>query len=150
MSIYNNQIGHRLLLDGGPLLLVTISIPSALERDLAAKNLPMPQALRGLALIDTGASRTCVDATAIRRLGVSAIDRAMCGTANGVVQQNLFPARFSFPAISLDIEFASVIGVDLTGQASMGQDIVALVGRDVLSRCVLTYNGVGGFITLAF
>jgi len=35
----------------------------------------------------------------------------------------------------------SVIGVNLAGQSIGGRDIIVLQGRDVLSRCVLIYNG---------
>jgi len=47
------------------------------------------------------------------------------------------------------VEFGSVIGVDLSGQSIAGQDVIVLLGRDVLSRCVLVYNGPGGSFTLA-
>jgi len=71
------------------------------------------------------------------------------GTAGGPVQQSLYPAKFRFPGEAFEIEFSSVVGADLTGQHIAGQDIIALLGRDVLSKCVLIYNGPGGFFTLA-
>jgi hypothetical protein len=57
----------------GPLLQVEISIPSALEQLLAAQNQPIPSPKTGWALIDTGATRTCVDAKTVSALGVNPI-----------------------------------------------------------------------------
>jgi hypothetical protein len=61
----------------------------------------------------------------------------------------LFPSKLSFPVINLVIDFGSVVGVNLQGQQINGTPIVALIGRDVLSRCLLIYSGSGGFFTLA-
>jgi len=82
-------------------------------------------------------------------LGVNPIGVTLMGTAGGPVQQSLYPAKFRFPGEAFEIEFSSVVGADLTGQHIAGQDIIALLGRDVLSKCVLIYNGPGGFFTLA-
>jgi hypothetical protein len=101
-------------------------------------------------LIDTGATRSCVDSKVIASLGVKPIGVAVTGTAGGPVQQYRYPARFRFPGEGLEIEFSSVIGVNLAGQSIGGRDIIVLLGRDVLSRCILIYNGPGGFFTLAF
>jgi hypothetical protein len=59
------------------------------------------------------------------------------------------PTKLNFPGANFEIEFGSVIGVDLSGQSIAGQNVIVLLGRDVLSRCVLVYNGPGGIFTLA-
>jgi hypothetical protein len=65
--------------------------------------------------------------------------------------QQRYPVRFAFPSVGgFDVPFNIATGVDLTGQLVGGNQIVALIGRDVLANCVLTYNGAGGFITLAW
>ncbi len=45
----------------GPVLPVEIAVPSALSRFLSAQNQQIPAPMTGLALIDTGATRSCVD-----------------------------------------------------------------------------------------
>ena len=50
------------------------------------------------------------------------------------------------------VEFSQMVGVDLHGQVpttSYG-DVIALVGRDILSRCVMIYHGLRAFFTVAF
>ena len=85
----------------------------------------------------------------LANLGISPIGVVTMGTAGGSTSCPLFPAKLSFPAINLVIDFGSVAGVSLKGQVINGTPLVALIGRDVLSRCLLIYSGTGGFFTLA-
>jgi hypothetical protein len=143
----------------GPVLTVNVHVPTALAELLAASGRPVPAPVTGFALIDTGATNTCVDDAILQKLGVSTIGIGTALTAAGPAPQRIYPARLEFPGEGLDLEFSSVAGVNLTGQvlqmagATSGstQDvpIVVLVGRDVLMNCVLIYNGAGGFFTLA-
>ncbi len=101
----------RLLMSLGPLLQVEISIPTALSRVLEKREVPIPPPIMGWALIDTGATRTCADAEALSKLGVSPIGVVKTGTAGGTVDQKLYPARLRFPTEGFEIEFRSVIGL---------------------------------------
>lgn len=148
--LQGNRLNPHVLAQIGPLLQVEVSVPTALERHLTAQNQPVPPPVTGWALLDTGATRSCVDQSTIARLGVNPIGTTTTGTAGGRVQQYLYPAKFRFPGEGLEIEFSSVVGVDLAGQSIASRDLIVLVGRDVLSRCVLIYNGPGGFFTLTF
>ena len=133
----------------GPVLPVEIAVPSALSRFLSAQNQQIPAPRAGLALIDTGATRSCVDSQIISSLGVNPIGIAFLGTARGRSKHHLYPAKFSFPAIKFEVEFGSVVGVDLSGQGVGNMQIIALIGRDVLSRCILIYHGTRGSFSLA-
>lgn len=42
------------------------------------------------------------------------------------------------------------MGADLSGCQVMGQQLLLLIGRDVLERMILIYDGPGGQFTLAF
>lgn len=145
-----NRPNPNHLVHAGPILQVEVAIPSALAQHLTEHNLPIPPSVSGFALIDTGATRSCIDVQAISTLEVSSIGITTTMTAAGPAQQNLYPARFRFPGEGLEIEFSSVVGVDLRGQSVGDQPLIALIGRDVLSRCILIYNGLGGFFTLGF
>jgi hypothetical protein len=118
----------------------------------AGGTLPTPEA--GFALIDTGASGTCVHEPILQKLGLNPIGTVMSGTAAGQVPHNLYPARIEFPGEAIDRDFNSVAGVNLSGQTislSTGiHPIIALIGRDVMADWILTYNGVGGFISISF
>jgi hypothetical protein len=139
------------LLQAGPVLPVEIAVPTALSSFLSARNQQIPAPVAGFALIDTGATRSCVDSQVISSLGVNPIGITSLGTARGRSQHHLYPAKFNFPAMKgFEIEFGSVVGVDLSGQGAGKMQIIALIGRDVLSRCILIYHGPKGSFSLAF
>lgn len=133
----------------GAFLNVEVRIPEALAKLLAARDEPQPQPEEGVALIDTGASRTCVHEPVLKKLGVNPVGLITTGTAGGRVQQPLYPARLSFPGEQMQAEFGSVIAVDLTGQKIQDKPIIALIGRDILALTLFIYNGRGGFFSIA-
>src|SRR5581483_1416795 len=133
----------------GAIIDIEISLPQALVDLYTKQGKPLPQSVAGLALIDTGATKSCVHDAIMQQLEVNATGVATSQTAYGPRQCNLYPAHFRFPSAQIDIEFNSVMEVDLTGQIVNGQQLIALIGRDVLSRTVFTYNGPMGMYTLS-
>jgi len=129
----------------GPVIPVQIAVPSALEQQLKHMNQQVPSPIAGDALIDTGATISAVDDSVIRELGVAPIDLANVGTGAGLNQQSIYPARFIVSNIGLGIEFSQVLGSNLKSAR-----IIALLGRDVLSRMILIYNGKAGRLTIAY
>lgn len=90
MPIYNQhymkpgQIHDPVALAGaGPILQVEVNLPQALINLLSSQNKPIPASSPGFALIDTGASRTCVDSLVLSNLGISPIGVVTMGTAGG-------------------------------------------------------------------
>ncbi|MEE8465668.1 MAG: hypothetical protein V3S68_04270 [Dehalococcoidia bacterium] len=74
------------------------------------------------------------------------------GTAGGQTPASLYPARFVLAAgtsSTLTVDFNSVIGVDLSGQTIGGQNLIALIGRDILSNSLLIYNGILGVYSIS-
>jgi hypothetical protein len=135
----------------GPVLEVQIEIPSALAQSLQAANSPIPSPVTGIALIDTGASITSIDASVATRLGLNPNGVATVGTAGGARQQPTYQARLSFPGTPLPgFEHPRVLGCDLTGQMVNQQPIIALIGRDYLLHCVFVYSGGAGSWSLSF
>lgn len=143
-------LSPTLLSDIGPVLQVEVHVPNRLALLLQAQGQPLPAPVTGWALLDTGASRTAVHREIAQRLGVNTVGTATGGTAGGQVTHQLYPFRLAFPAIGWDVEFSAAAGVDLTGQVVHGQQVVALVGRDILGGCVFAYNGPGGLFTLSW
>jgi hypothetical protein len=133
----------------GPIIDVLVSIPQALAELYTKQSKTIPTPISGIGLIDTGATRSCVHEEIMKKLGVQTIGVATSGTAAGPVQHNLYPSHFTFPAASINIDFSAVIGVNLTGQNVEGKQIIALIGRDVLSAGIFIYNGHTGAFSIA-
>jgi predicted aspartyl protease len=143
MPIYEVAWPPEILKSRGPILPIEISIPKPLVDYLTAKGESIPSPVKGNALVDTGASISVVDLEAISQLNIKPIGVAEMHTVGGKVNQNLFPARFIIP--NLTIDFEAVAGADLKPQG-----IVALIGRDILSGFVLIYLGGTGRFLLCF
>lgn len=133
----------------GAALEVQIQVPKALADLLESQNQPIPPPVVGFALIDTGATRTCADQSSLTSLRINPMGLVTMGTAGGPMQCQLFPARLWFSSLSLGAEFDSIVGVNLQEQVVQGQPLIVLIGRDILSRGLLVYSGIGGFFTLA-
>lgn len=98
-----------------------------------------------MALIDTGATSSVVDASLVRSLGVNPIGMANVGTAGGPATQPVYPLRITLQGVNLTINFSQVTGAPLN---AMG--LVALLGRDLLARMILLYDGPSSEFTLAY
>ena len=147
------QAAPLALLTFGPFIPVQIEAPSVLVSQLEAEGRQLPTPVPGFALIDTGATLTAIDETAIAQLGVQPIDVATVGTAGGPQPRPVYPARLSFPGTPLGtLEFGRLLSVNLAGQQVPLQhgQIIVLIGRDILQHCVLVYNGPGAMFSLAF
>ncbi len=92
----------------------------------------------GQALIDTGAMTTCVDAEAAKQVGLAIVGSGYINSATHADQEvPIFAGSLHIEGASMAAEFTQAFGANLAAH----QGIVALIGRDLLSRCVLVYNG---------
>ena len=105
----------------------------------------VPEPITGLALIDTGATLTCVDETAARQVGAPVIDvTKMSSTSDTDVDANVYPISFLLTGLPTMLNTHRAIGADL-----QAHDLILLIGRDLLQFCTLHYNGPNGAFTLA-
>jgi len=133
---------------GGAAISVEIAVPSALAESLAERGEPLPEPRLGQALIDTGASLTAVDEEVLKALGLQPTGQIRLATpCQANVPASIYPVRMSFPKTTISVvgDGLAVAGVTLRHQG-----YVALLGRNFLARAVFTYNGPGGFFTVAF
>ena len=143
MPIYEVQLTPDVLRRGGPIFPIEVSLPQTLADYLTKQGVPVPPSIKGNALVDSGASISAVDLSVISSLQISPVGVATISTAAGSVQRDLYPARFILP--HLVAEFETVIGADLRPQG-----LVALIGREFLSRFLMIYHGNAGRVILAF
>lgn len=135
--------GPARLSRNGPVIRVRIQAPDDPAQAVARLVGPGPPFQEGLALVDTGASRSAVDEGVIRKLGVAPVDVAMTGTPVGSHRLDVFPATLGFDDLGLTLVFDRVRGVRIAPQG-----IIAILGRDVLRRMVLVYDGISGHVVL--
>jgi predicted aspartyl protease len=128
--------------------LICVSDPRQEALKKAGRPVPIPISVR--ALVDTGASCTCIDPAIIKRLGLSPIGKTQVhtpstqGTAHGC---NTYDASLVIRGQSGNLSIGTLAVVE-TGLNYQGFD--AILGRNVLSRCMLFYNGPVGIVGLYF
>ena len=126
----------------GPILQVSITVEQNFGKGLIAQGKTPPAPKSGLALIDTGASNTCIDEQAARELGLPVIDVANMQSASHEKHPcNIYPVQIITPIVTLNAP-------RVMGAALVSQGLLVLIGRDVLQSCTLFYNGPAGQFTL--
>jgi predicted aspartyl protease len=128
----------------GPRLQITVGLAQPIAEELQKAGKPVPEPISGQALIDTGASATCIDDEAARKMQLPVIGRVtMASATHESIEKNVYPIHIQVIGANIAFGVAGAAGVDLKAQ-----DLLALIGRDVLSQAILVYNGADG--TFAF
>jgi predicted aspartyl protease len=125
----------------GPKVQVEVSLPQV----IAQQGIAIPSPITGNALIDTGASGTCIDEQIAQQMQLPIIDQAHISTpSHDSTSVNVYPVHFNFLGSPVQIDCNRALGATLSNQG-----IIVLISRDVLQHCVLIYNGIAGSFTLA-
>lgn len=138
----------------GPVVNSGVSVSEGRAAALVAANQPIPQMRVIRALVDTGASFTSIDPTVLTALNLTptgTIDFVTPSTGQGTHTTDTYDVDFRIGGTNADdvpltISNLRVASCDLF----FSQGIHALIGRDILSRCILVYNGALNIFTLAF
>jgi aspartyl protease len=138
---------------GGPILTGFIGPSQAKRTALAAAGQPIPPFMPIRGLIDTGASCTCVDPSVLSTLGLSptgsvTVNTPSTGSSPHTADQYdvslMIPS--GTPTPPLFVQNLAVMCAELLA----AQGFHALIGRDILSRCLFAYNGTANLFTLAY
>jgi len=121
---------------------------------LTLANIEIPQVMSIRALIDTGASVTCVDPSVMRSLKLTPTGKILIhtpSTKNDPVEHDQYDISLFVPAATqaqppLILHTLPVVCAELL----VSQGFHALIGRDVLGQCLFSYNGTAGHFTLAY
>jgi predicted aspartyl protease len=126
----------------GPVLEVTVTIEQNAAKALLSLGKTAPTR-NGLALIDTGASNTCIDEQSAQEMGLPVIDVGNMQSASHECHPcNIYPVQIITPVVTLNSQ--RTLGASLASQG-----LLVLLGRDVLQACNLFYNGPVGQFTLS-
>jgi|SRR5947207_12958065 len=116
-----------------------------LEKQLAEKQkTEFPAGLRITALIDTGASITLVTPEVVRTCGLRQTSEMIISVAGRLAVVPEYAAALSFPGFGL----ASFDPINIVAGSLPKQDIACLIGRDILQRWRLTYDGRTGEVEI--
>ena len=142
-------IGGQTLSQQGAITPVEVTIPQTLETLLKTAGETPPSPCNGIALIDTGAARSYIDASVARQLKLLPISAVQVISANGVSLQGTYVTRIKFPAIGWDVDFSSVLSFNFSEQTVQDMPVIVIIGRDLLANCIFIYNGTAGTFVLA-
>jgi len=133
------------LMQRGPIVQVTIGVEQNIAQQLVSQGAQLPQPVSGVALIDTGATSTCIDDAIAQQLKLPVVDVITIASASHPnSKQNVYPALIEVVGINIKFNAFRAIGVPLANQG-----IQVLIGRDLLQVCTLFYNGMIGSFTLS-
>jgi predicted aspartyl protease len=126
----------------GPKITVTIGHPQATLALAEQSNLELKKPFTVTALIDTGASRTVISPVLAATCGLRQTGEARISSAGHIMARPEFAGAIHFPGQELKgFDPMSLVACPLPEQ-----DVACLLGRDVLERWNLTYDGRSGFV----
>ena len=134
--------GVDLLVAYGPTVQTDIGFDSTWRIGWPGK--PVAGAEQVNALIDTGASISCIDNILAGQLGLPVVDRQKLAGIGGSYDADMYAAQIHIHELGFTI-YGSFAGVDLM---SGGQQHFALIGRTFLRRFTMIYNGMTGQVTI--
>ena len=127
----------------GPTMLILIGFDLAFQPE--SPTLPKLSDERYPALVDTGASESCIDAGLAARLGLPVVARQTIAGPQGSSIVNLHLAQIYIPDLKWTL-YGRFAGIQLgTG----GQPHLALLGRSFLTNFTMTYEGRAGAVTIS-
>lgn len=137
---------HRDLLQLGPQLPIAIAASARYLESLNIAPEEAPKPVRGMALIDTGASRTVIQSGTGKELGLNPVGRQNISTAStDAVPCDQYDVNLLF--VAQNVHFANLVVIEAPIRL---QPVICLIGRDVLSQAVFVYIGYDNSFTLAF
>ncbi len=149
MPFINGQIG----VDGPVIeIFVGLSLPRIQALQSLGQSAPIP--IKARALVDTGASLTVIDKRVIQPLGIAptgSIPMHTPSTGSTPQMCYLYDVGIWFlqaqmqPQVHLMSVTIPVAEADFSAQT-----IQALIGRDLLARCLFYYNGSTSTISLSY
>lgn len=126
--------GQELLVTYGPTLAVEIGFDPGFPDDKPRPDLPANQ-IR--ALVDTGATHSCIDSDLALELGLPIVEREYIAGVHGVAPVNMHLAQIYIPALDHTI-VGRFAGIHLSASS---QTHLALLGRTFLQHYTMVYEG---------
>jgi hypothetical protein len=144
MPSFTNQIAN--MVQVGPIVEIAVGPSVLYMQTMTKKGKTIPEPVKAVAMIDTGASGTGVTPGLVQQLGLAPVGTSKMSTPSTVaaVEAAVYNLGLAFPN---GVSIPSVMALEAP---LGGQHIQCLIGRDVLQHCVLNYVGYINQYTLSF
>jgi predicted aspartyl protease len=136
--------GGELLVNFGPTLLVDIGFDEKFDPGDFTKK-PKPSLKGVYALVDTGATESCIDNLLAAQLNLPIVDRRSIAGVGGEHVVNVYIAQIHVPSLKFTA-YGAFAGVELKAG---GQAHSALIGRTFLRNFRMSYDGISGTVTIS-
>ena len=133
--------GPDSLIQFGPTLAVRIGF----DPDFSSGTQPNLPTTEFHALVDTGASESCIDSAVAQSLGLPVVDRRKVAGVHGSDEVNVHLAQIYVPRLGFT-SYGQFAGVHLHAG---GQPHSALIGRTFLRSFTMIYDGNVGSVVLS-
>lgn len=137
LTVKLNNIQHV-----GPVLEVIVVPPKPIVDLLLSEKKQIPS-LKAMALIDTGATSSCISQQIVDLLNLVPFDEQTVFTAGGESKQLFYDVGVVLPVSQPNAHAVQAPCADLSRQPYQ-----LLLGRDILSSCTLFYHGPENSFTL--
>lgn len=137
----------------GPVITAYVTVTPPRQDVEGASEQPVPNGVAVRAVVDTGASCSCVDPTVIAALRLTPTSVISVFTPSTGAEPHFTPqydVSVVVPAGSADQPPLVISSVPVVSSDLASHGLSALIGRDILRDCILHYNGSTGWFTLAF
>lgn len=128
----------------GALIKIAIEQPEAISKSMRDRGEQPPKPVVLDALLDTGASISGIDRAVAEQIGLVQVGSIKISGVTGIQDQPVFTARLTFDSPS-----ATFDPVRITGSSLGSMEFQVLIGRDVMERMVLVYDGPEGAFRLS-
>ncbi|MEJ0033485.1 MAG: retroviral-like aspartic protease family protein [Bacteroidota bacterium] len=135
--------GFELLIQFGPTIYVNIGFDGKWKPGVPVA--PIPGVTKIEALVDTGATRSCIDDALAQSLNLPVVDMQPLGGVSGTLMSKVYLAQVHVPSLQRTI-YGTFNGVHLVAG---GQTHRALLGRTFLRGHIMTYNGNTGEVKIS-
>lgn len=143
-DVVGDAHGSDLIVNVGPTLLVDIGFdPNYVPSKTASAPSADPQSVQ--ALVDTGATTSCIDNLLAVELGLPVVDRMPIAGVGGQHLANMYLAQIHVPDLNRTL-YGTFAGVNLQ---SGRQPHSALLGRTFLRHYRMIYDGPSGAVTIS-
>jgi predicted aspartyl protease len=138
----------------GPIVNAAVSVSEGRRTALLADGQEVPVARTIRALVDTGASFTSIQPHVLQALGLTptgTIEIVTPSTGSETHTTETYDVDFAIGGANADDPPLVISNLRIaTSELFLRQGIHALIGRDVLKRCILVYNGSINAFSLCF